>query len=84
MHPSNSGGVIMVEETIERNLDSSELVLSIIIGALTILMISSSAGPAIVKPLLLDGSLLILLCSPHLLELCMLVCLNSQIHMLAL
>ena len=36
----------------------NQLFLSIMIGAITILMISSSAGPAIVKPLLLDGSLI--------------------------
>ncbi len=57
MHPSNSGGVIMVEEAVERDLNASELILSVMIGAVTILMISTSAGPAIVKPLLYDGSL---------------------------
>ncbi|MEC9090733.1 MAG: hypothetical protein VYC11_05125, partial [Candidatus Thermoplasmatota archaeon] len=48
----------MVEEAVERDLNASELILSVMIGAVTILMISTSAGPAIVKPLLLDGSLI--------------------------
>jgi hypothetical protein len=41
-----------------RDVSGSELFLSVMIGLVTILMISSSAGPAIVKPLLLDGSLI--------------------------
>ena len=48
----------MTEESATREVTSSELFLSIMIGAVTILMVSSSAGPAIVKPLLLDGSLM--------------------------
>lgn len=37
---------------------SSELFLSVLIAIVTVLMMSSSIGPAIVKPLLLDGSLI--------------------------
>ena len=39
-------------------LSFKQLSLSILIGLVTFLMVSSSAGPAIVKPLLLDGSLI--------------------------
>tara|TARA_B100000029_G_scaffold499844_1_gene570768 strand:- start:44 stop:1189 length:1146 start_codon:yes stop_codon:yes gene_type:complete len=48
----------MTKESATRDVAGSELFLSILIGAVTILMVSSSAGPAIVKPLLLDGSLI--------------------------
>ena len=48
----------MTEESATREVTSSELFLSIMIGAVTILMVSSSAGPAIVKPLLYDASLI--------------------------
>ena len=37
---------------------SSELLLSVLIAVVTALMMSSSMGPAVVKPLLLDGSLI--------------------------
>ncbi len=37
---------------------SSELLLSSMIAIVTALMLSTSVGPAIVKPLLLDGSLI--------------------------
>ena len=47
----------MDEEDIDA-VTPNQLFLSIMIGAVTILMISTSAGPAIVKPLLLDGSLI--------------------------
>ncbi len=48
----------MTEESATHEVTSSELFLSIMIGAVTILMISTSAGPAIVKPLLYDASLI--------------------------
>lgn len=42
----------------ETKMDGSELVLSCMVALMTALMLSTSAGPAIVKPMLLDGSLI--------------------------
>ena len=50
--------VNLMDEDETNAVSPNQLFLSIMIGAITILMISSSAGPAIVKPLLLDGSLI--------------------------
>ena len=47
----------MYKEDLEP-LTFKQLSLSILIGLVTFLVVSSSAGPAIVKPLLLDGSLI--------------------------
>ena len=38
--------------------NGSGLFLSVLIASVTLLMVSTSMGPAIVKPLLLDGSLI--------------------------
>ena len=48
----------MGDEKVSSPVTSSELILSIMIGAITILMMTSSLGPAIVKPLLFDASLI--------------------------
>ena len=58
MRPSDFCGVSMDNKSAAREVAGSELLLSIMIGAVTVLLISTSAGPAIVKPLLLDGSLI--------------------------
>ena len=58
MRPSDFCGVSMDNKSVAREVAGSELLLSIMIGAVTVLLISTSAGPAIVKPLLLDGSLI--------------------------
>ena len=42
----------------KESVRAPELLLSCMIAIVTVLMLSSTAGPAIVKPLLLDGSLI--------------------------
>ena len=52
------GNLSVVEEDGASRVGSSELLLSCMIAIVPALMLSTSVGPAIVKPLLLDGSLI--------------------------